>query len=426
MSLNQDWFDRARKVLPGGVNSPVRAFQGVGGTPRVIREAHGCHLIDVEGNSLIDYIGSWGAAIVGHAHPNVVKRVAEMLSKGTSFGTPSPPEVELAETIISRVAGLEKIRFVNSGTEAVMSAIRLARAATKRDKIIKFDGGYHGHADALLVQAGSGAATLGLPASSGVTHGAIQDTLQAVYNDRQSVESLFQKWGSQIAAVIIEPFAGNMGVVPPKDGFLPFLRIIAHAHGSLLIFDEVMTGFRIAFGGARERLNIDADLYTFGKIIGGGFPVGAYAGRSELMDLISPSGPVYQAGTLSGNPVAMTAGLATLELLDHHAYRKLEALGDRLENGLQAIIEKTGVPARVQRAGSMITLFFSDRPVQNFDDAKNADHSAFAKFFHAMLNRGVHLPPSGYEAWFLSLAHTNEVVDATVHAAEEAMAELVR
>jgi glutamate-1-semialdehyde 2,1-aminomutase len=425
MNESSKWFDRAQLVMPGGVNSPVRAFRGVGGRPPVIARGEGCRVTDVDGRRYIDYVGSWGAMIVGHAHPEVVARITQTTRQGTSFGLLSTPEIELAEEIIRRVPGAEKVRLVNSGTEAVMSAIRLARGAANRPKIVKFEGCYHGHADALLVRAGSGVATLGLPDSPGVNAGAAADTLTAAYNDMKSVEALFADHGSEIAAVVVEPVAGNMGVVPPAANFLSRLREVTQRHGALLIFDEVMTGFRVARGGARDLFGIRPDLLTFGKVIGGGLPVGAYGGRADLMNLIAPAGPVYQAGTLAGNPVAVAAGLATLGLLDKIAYERLEQISARLESGLRAAIVQSGTAATVQRVGSMLTLFFAKGPVRNFAEARAADHQRFAKFFHAMLRRGVHLPPSGFEAWFVSLAHDEEAIDQTTTAARESLFESI-
>lgn len=414
MTNNEILFERARQLLPGGVNSPVRAFKGVGGVPRFITSAQGCLLRDVDGNEYIDYIGSWGPMIVGHAHPAVVAALIETATRGTSFGTPSPLEVDLAAEIIRRVPSVEKVRFVNSGTEATMSAVRLARAATGRDVIMKFAGDYHGHADSFLIQAGSGAATLGLPDSPGVTQGAAQDTRNARYNDLSTVEAIFAAEGEHIAAVIVEPVAGNMGVVPPVAGFLSGLRELCDRYGTLLIFDEVMTGFRVHSGGAQTLYGIQPDLSTFGKVIGGGLPVGAYGGRADLMSRIAPEGPVYQAGTLSGNPLAMAVGLATLKLLDDAAYEKLERAGAQLESGLIEACRAAKLTATVQRVGSMLTLFFREAPVRNLDDASQADHRRFAGFFTKMLEQGVHLPPSGYEAWFISLAHDSETIERTL------------
>jgi glutamate-1-semialdehyde 2,1-aminomutase len=422
MTGSDEWFERARRVLPGGVSSPVRAFRAVGGTPRVIRSACGCRLTDVDGREYIDYVGSWGATIAGHAHGAVLAAAAEAASRGTSYGLLSTPEVELAEEITARVPSVAKVRLVNSGTEAVMSAIRLARAATGRSRIIKFEGGYHGHADAMLVRAGSGAATFGIPDSPGVPPGAVGDTSVLPYNDAGAVVETFRRHGAEIAAVIIEPVAANMGVVPPERGFLESCREATRRQGALLIFDEVVTGFRLARGGAQQVFGIEADLVTFGKIIGGGFPVGAYAGRSEVMNLVAPEGPVYQAGTLAGNPVATAAGLATLRLLDAEAYARLERLSSRLESGLRRVFVERREDVVVQRAGSMLTVFFTREPVRTFQAALQADHRRFASFFRAMLAQGVHLPPSGYEAWFVSLAHDEAAIDRTIDAARATLA----
>lgn len=421
MKQSKNLFKRAFQVIPGGVNSPVRAFKGVGGTPRFMVSAQGCTLTDVDGNAYIDYIGSWGPMIAGHAHPHVIKALNEAVSQGTSFGTPCPAEVALAEEIVRRVPSVDKVRFVNSGTEATMSAIRLARAAIQRDIIIKFAGGYHGHADSFLIQAGSGAATLGLPDSPGVTVGAARDTRVARFNDLDSVEAIMTAEGRQVAAIIVEPIAGNMGVVPPRDGFLSGLRDLCDRYGVLLIFDEVMTGFRVHSGGAQVLYNVRPDLTTFGKVIGGGLPVGAYGGRADLMELIAPAGPVYQAGILSGNPLAMAAGLATLDLLDEETYNTLERTSANLEKRLSDACLEAGVPAAIQRVGSMLTLFFSDKPIYNMDEASKADHSRYAGFFHKLLNRGIHLPPSGYEAWFISLAHDSSAIDKTIDAVKLAL-----
>ncbi len=410
--------------MPGGVSSPVRAFKAVGGTPPFIASASGCTLTDVEGNTYIDYIGSWGPMILGHTHPEVTAALEAAVGKGTSFGAPSPLEAELAQEIVDRVPSVEMVRFVNSGTEATMSAIRLARAATKREVIIKFAGGYHGHADAFLIQAGSGVATFGAPDSPGVTKGAAQDTRVARFNDLDSVRTILEQDSGNVAAIIVEPVPGNMGVTHFDDDFLPGLRGLCDDHGALLIFDEVMTGFRVHRGCAESLFNIKPDLSTFGKVIGGGLPVGAYGGRADLMRMISPSGPVYQAGTLSGNPLAMTAGLATLSGLKDNVYLRLETQSAKLQAGLEDALRESNTTGVVQRVGSMLTLFFHDGPVRNFDDAKLADHEKFARFFAGMLKRGVHLPPSGYEAWFVSAAHDDDAIDKTITGAQEAMKEL--
>lgn len=407
--------------MPGGVNSPVRAFKGVGGTPRFIASARGCRLTDVDGRQYIDYIGSWGPMILGHAHPEVTEALAQCLNNGTSYGAPCPAEVELADEICKRMPAIERIRFVNSGTEAVMSAIRLARAATGRTHIVKFEGCYHGHVDSLLVKAGSGVATFALPDSPGVTSACAATTLIAPFNDLAAVEELFETSPGKIAAVIVEPIAGNIGVVLPAPDFLDGLRKITSSDGALLIFDEVMTGFRVAPGGAQSIYEVRPDLTTLGKIIGGGLPVGAYGGRADLMDMIAPAGPVYQAGTLSGNPLAMTAGLTTLRQLDQAAYATLEARSAELQQGLESLLQEHSVPGVVQRAGSMLTVFFSNQPVRNFDEARACDHRRFAAFFHAMLERGVHLPPSGYEAWFVSLAHDSAAIAETLSAARDGL-----
>jgi glutamate-1-semialdehyde 2,1-aminomutase len=395
-------MERAARLFPGGVNSPVRAFGSVGGTPRVIEQALGARLWDADGNELIDYVGSWGPMILGHAHPAVVEAVQRAAERGTSYGAPNPHEVELAELIVEAMPHIERLRFVSSGTEAAMSAIRLARAATGRDAIVKMAGGYHGHADALLVQPGSGAT--GMPASAGVTEGAARDTLVAEYNDLDAVEAHLRD--REVAAVVIEPVAANMGVVPPVDGYLAGLRELTDRHGALLVFDEVITGFRVARGGAAERYGVTADLTILGKIIGGGLPVGAYGGRADLMRLVAPEGPVYQAGTLSGNPLAMAAGAATLRELSPATYEGLERAGARLEAGLASAAEAAGASVRISRVGSLLTAFF--------------EIGAFPAFFRGMLNRGVMLPPSQHEAWFISAAHRDEDLDATVRAAGDA------
>lgn len=417
-------FNEAKQLMPGGVNSPVRAFGSVGGSPRYICRADGCRIYDVDGREYIDYIGSWGPMIVGHAHPEVREALQQALNSGVSFGACCPAEVELAREIVSRVPSIEKVRMVNSGTEAVMSALRLARAATGRPKFVKFEGCYHGHADALLVQAGSGVATLGLPDSPGVTRGATEDTLIARFNDLGSVERCFEDHGSEIAAVVVEPVGGNMGVVPPAAGFLEGLRRLTRDHSALLVFDEVMTGFRVARGGAQELFGVLPDITTLGKVIGGGLPVGAYGAAAEIMDLVAPQGPVYQAGTLSGNPLAMAAGLATLKLLDERAYVRLDHASNRLEQGLVRSLEKSGVPGCVQRVGSMLSLFFGRTEVRDFTDARAADHEAFARFFRGMLAGSVHLPPSGFESWFVSTAHDDTTIDETLACVQRSLREL--
>ena len=416
-------FEEARKFIPGGVNSPVRAFGSVGGTPRFIVEAHGSRMRDADGAEYIDYVGSWGPMILGHDHPEVRAALAEALERGTSFGAPSPGEVELARLVAEMVPCIDVVRFVNSGTEATMSALRLARAATGRDKVIKFRGGYHGHADSFLVEAGSGAATLGVPSSPGVTAGAAGDTLIAEFNDLDSVEALFGE-ADPVAAVIVEPVAGNMGCIPPAEGFLEGLRSLCDERGALLIFDEVMTGFRVAPGGAQERFAVEPDLTTLGKIVGGGLPVGAFGGRKELMRQVAPDGPVYQAGTLSGNPLAVAAGLATLRHLRDHpeTYEELERLGERLETGFRGLVEEHPGSLSWNRVGSMATLFFTGEKVTGWAASSDQDRKRFARYFHGMLERGVYLPPSPFEALFLSAAHTPEEIDRTVEAAAEVLA----
>jgi len=413
-------YHRAGTVLPGGVNSPVRAFKAVGGTPLFIERAEGAYLIDVDGNRYVDYVGSWGPMLIGHAHPQIINAVRTALSKGTSYGAPTEVEVELAEMVIDAVPSVEMVRFVNSGTEATMSALRLARAYTKRDKIVKFEGCYHGHADMLLVQAGSGLMTLGLPDSPGVPDSAVADTLVAQFNNLDSVQNLFEQNPAEIAAIIVEPIAGNMGVVPPQAGFLEGLRKIAGGGGALLVFDEVMTGFRVAFGGAQSLFKVIPDLSCLGKIIGGGFPVGAYGGRKEIMELVAPSGPVYQAGTLSGNPIAMTAGLETLKILKKTGtYDKLEHLSEKLAHGIRQAAESVGLPLFQTRVGSMSGMFFTSKKVVDLATAKTSDTKKYARFFTEMLNRGIYFAPSQFEAAFVSLAHDQEQIDQTISAAKE-------
>jgi len=417
-------FSRAVELLPGGVDSPVRAFKAVGSSPLFIRRAAGSKIYDADGNSFIDYVMSWGPLIHGHAPRGLVKALAAAARNGTSFGAPSPLEVDLAARVRRLMPSIERVRFVNSGTEATMSAIRVARAATGRERIIKFEGCYHGHADPFLVKAGSGALTLGAPTSPGVTRAAVADTLVAGYNDLESVRRLFQVHQGQISAVIVEPIAGNMGVVPPADGFLRGLRDGCTDQGALLIFDEVISGFRAAPGGAQQLSGVKPDLTCLGKIIGGGLPVGAYGGRADLMELVSPSGPVYQAGTLSGNPLAMTAGLWCLGQLKASTYTYLAKLGSRLAVGLADAARQAGVPLQINALGSVLTPFFTDRPVRDFSSATSANTEHYARFFRGMLERGVYLPPSQFEAWFLSTSHTVQDVDRTIAAARGAMKDI--
>lgn len=411
-------FSEAEKVIPGGVNSPVRAFKSVGGTPIYIKEAKGAYLYDEDGNKLIDFINSWGPMILGHAFPPVVEAVIEKAKKGTSFGMPTEIETEIAELAVSMVPNIDKIRFVNSGTEACMSAVRLARGFTDREKIIKFKGCYHGHSDSFLIQAGSGAVTFGSPNSPGVTQGTAQDTLLANYNDLVSVRAILEANPKTVAAIIVEPVAGNMGCVPPKEGFLEGLRSLCDEFGALLIFDEVMTGFRLSRGGAQELFGIKADLVTFGKVIGGGLPVGAFAGRKEIMDYLAPIGPVYQAGTLSGNPLAMAAGLAMLQNIeaDLELYKRLEEKTAYLERGMYKVLSDRGVSHSINRVGSMISVFFDDREVYDFDTAGYGNNDVFKTFFHGMLKEGVHLAPSSYETWFITDALSYEDLDFTINA----------
>jgi len=417
-------FSRARQILPGGVDSPVRAFRAVGGSPLFIRRASGAHIEDVDGNSFIDYVMSWGPLIHGHAPRGLVTAVSAAARHGTSFGAPSPLEIELGERVRKLMPSIERVRFVNSGTEATMSAIRVARAATGRERIVKFEGCYHGHADPFLVKAGSGALTLGEPTSPGVTRAAVADTLVADYNDLDSVRHLFDAHPDQIAAVIVEPIAGNMGVVPPADGFLRGLREVCTAGKSLLIFDEVISGFRAAPGGAQQLAGVVPDLTCLGKIIGGGLPVGAYGGRADLMELVSPAGPVYQAGTLSGNPLAMTAGLWCLGRLKAGTYPSLARLGTRLGSGLASAAREAGVALQVNVVGSVLTPFFTDRLVRDFQSATSANTEQYARFFRGMLERGIYPPPSQFEAWFLSTAHTDKDIDKTIAAARKALKEV--
>jgi glutamate-1-semialdehyde 2,1-aminomutase len=417
-------FDRARRLLPGGVNSPVRAFGAVGGTPLFIARARGARIEDEDGRVYIDYIGSWGPMILGHGHPAVVAELHNQIARGTSFGAPCRLEVEMAEQLTAWMPSLERVRMVNSGTEATMAAARLARGATGRSMIVKFEGCYHGHGDSFLIKAGSGAATFGVPDSAGVTEGSARQTLTAAFNDLDDVTHVFAAYGGAIAAVIVEPVAGNMGVVPPRPGFLEGLRELCTGHGAVLIFDEVMTGCRLARGGAQDRYGVRPDLTTLGKIIGGGLPVGAFGGRKDLMALVAPDGPVYQAGTLSGNPLAMAAGLATLRQIDAtpRFYEGLERLGARLETGVRTCIERGGYPCRLARVGSMWTLFFTSDPVADWTGAARCDTRRFSRFFHEMLGRGVSLAPSQFEANFISTAHSDADIDATIDATSEALA----
>jgi len=417
-------FRRAQKILPGGVNSPVRAFKSVGGSPLFIHRAAGAHIEDIDGNRYIDYVMSWGPLIHGHAPRGLVKSLTAAARLGTSFGAPSPLEVELAALVRTLMPSLERVRFVSSGTEAAMSAVRVARAATGRDRILKFEGCYHGHADSFLVKAGSGALTLGTPTSPGVTRGTSADTLVGAYNDLESVRRCFDANRDQIAAVIVEPIAGNMGVVPPADGFLAGLREISANAGALLIFDEVISGFRAARGGAQATTGVRPDLTCLGKIIGGGLPVGAYGGRADLMDLVSPAGPVYQAGTLSGNPLAMTAGIWCLKHLTPNVYSSLTKLGARLAVGLAGAARDAGVALQVNAVGSVLTPFFTDRQVRDFESATSASGERYGRFFRGMLQRGVYPPPSQFEAWFLSTAHTVKDIDKTIAASRAAMREV--
>jgi glutamate-1-semialdehyde 2,1-aminomutase len=423
---SSELFIAANKVIPGGVNSPVRAFKGVGGTPIFVKEAKGAYLYDEDGNRLIDYINSWGPMILGHAYEPVVNAVIERAKKGTSFGMPTELETQIAELAIKMVPNIDKIRFVNSGTEACMSAIRLARGYTKRDKIIKFSGCYHGHSDSFLIAAGSGLSTFGIPNSPGVTEGTAKDTLLAAYNDIENVKSLFEANKNEIAAIIIEPVAGNMGCISPKKGFLEALKAVCIDNEALLIFDEVMTGFRLAKGGAQELYAIKADIVCFGKVIGGGLPVGAFAAREEIMNYLAPLGPVYQAGTLSGNPLAMAAGLEMLKALHSDAgiFKRLDEKTAYLENGIHKVLTEANLAYTINRVGSMISVHFDSNPVYDFATAKNGDNETFKKFFHGLLNKGVYIAPSAYETWFITDALTYEDLDFTINAIKDVAKEL--
>jgi glutamate-1-semialdehyde 2,1-aminomutase len=425
-NLSQQYFERAQSSIPGGVNSPVRAFRSVGGTPLFIRSAHGQYLVDEDGNQYVDYINSWGPMIMGHAYAPVLQALQEQMQNSLSFGAPTLLEVEMAELIRQMVPSVEMIRMVNSGTEACMSALRLARGYTGRNKFIKFEGCYHGHADAFLVNAGSGVATLGIQTVPGVTAGAAVDTLSVPYNDLESVEKMVRQHAGDIAAIILEPVAGNMGCVPPVSGFLQGLRSLCDREGIVLIFDEVMTGFRLAAGGAQEKYGVEADLVTYGKVIGGGLPVGAYGGRKEIMEMVAPVGKVYQAGTLSGNPLAMRAGFTLLSMLNATPaiYQDLESIGTKLEQGLLQCFSEKSVPVCINRVGSMISVHFSDQNVTNFNSASAARNDLFNRYFHHCLSRGIYLPPSAFESWFLCHALQQADIDLTLEATREFLANL--
>jgi glutamate-1-semialdehyde 2,1-aminomutase len=425
-ALSRKHFTRARQVLVGGVDSPVRAFASVGGSPLFIARAAGAAIEDVDGNTYVDYVMSWGPLIHGHAPKGLVQCIARTAARGTSFGAPSTLETDLGERVRRLIPSIERVRFVSSGTEAAMSAVRVARAFTRRAKIVKFAGCYHGHADAFLVKAGSGATTLGIPTSPGVTDAVVGDTLLATYNDLGSVDALFTRWRDQIAAILVEPIAGNMGLVPPAKGFLDGLQRLARTHGALLVFDEVISGFRAAAGGAQQVFGLTPDLTCLGKIIGGGLPVGAYGGRADVMALVAPSGPVYQAGTLSGNPVAMAAGLWALDRLTPRLYQGLARRGARLAAGLADAAREAGVPLQVNAFGSLVTPFFTDSAVTDYDSALKASTDEYATFFRGMLKRGVYGPPSQFEAWFLSAVHGDHHIDRTIEAARGAMREVAR
>lgn len=417
-------FERAKRVIPGGVNSPVRAFKSVGLTPVVMESGQGSRVTDIDGQTYIDYVLSWGPLIAGHAHPEVVEAIKRTAEKGTSFGAPTELETLMAELVCERVPSVDVVRMVNSGTEATMSALRLARGYTKRNKILKFEGSYHGHADSLLIKAGSGVATLGLPDSPGVPEGVAVHTVAVPYNDLDAVRLAFERFGEDIAAVIVEPVAGNMGVVPPQPGFLEGLREVTLKYGSLLIFDEVMTGFRVHRNCAQGLYGVTPDLTCFGKVIGGGLPVGAYGGRREIMEQMAPTGPIYQAGTLSGNPLAMAAGYTTLKLMTPESYERLEELSARLAAGLEKNAREAGVPMTINRVGSMVCPFYTAEKVINYETAKTSDLSRFREVFAGLLDRGVNIPPSQFEGWFLSIAHTEEDIDLTIEAHRQALLSL--
>mgnify|MGYP006077565845 FL=1 len=426
MTTSKDLFERAQLYIPGGVNSPVRAFTSVGGTPVFFREAKGSIMVDVEGKEYIDYIGSWGPMILGHCHPPVLEALKNAADKSTSFGAPTDLETDIAELICAMMPAVDKVRMVNSGTEACMSAIRVARAYTNREKFIKFEGCYHGHADAFLIKAGSGAITLGVPNSPGVTTGTAKDTLLARFNDLAQVEEVLNANKGEVAAIIIEPVAGNMGCIPPQKGFLEGLRKLCDAHGAVLIFDEVMTGFRLSAGGAHKRFNVQPDMVCMGKIIGGGMPVGAFGGKEDIMNMVAPLGPVYQAGTLSGNPLAMSCGYTLLkELSDNPSiYSELEEKTIYLEKGMRDVFDKYNLKVCINRLGSMISFHFNIDEVTNFDDACNADANYFKKVFHGMLKRGIYLAPSAFETLFIARTHTQELLDKTIQALDESIQEI--
>ena len=421
---SEQLYERAKQVMPGGVNSPVRSFGSVGGTPRFVAEGEGARIRDVDGNSYVDYVCSWGPLIFGHAHPEILAAARTALEHGSSFGAPTEAEVELAESIVERTPAVEQVRLTSSGTEAGMSAVRLARGVTGRSKVVKFAGHYHGHSDALLAAAGSGVATLALPDSPGVTSGAAGDTIVVAWNDRQAVEAAFAEHGDDIAVLACEPVAANMGVVPPDEGFLDFLRDVTTRHGALLMFDEVMTGFRVARGSAQEVYGVTPDLVAMGKVVGGGFPLAGLGGRTEVMEQLAPTGPVYHAGTLSGNPVAVAAGLTQLRLLDEATYKALDDLAALLIDGLQGAFDAAGVPAQLQRCRSLFGVFFSEAPVRDYASAKASATQRYAAFHRGMLARGYYLPPSNFEAIFVSLAHTSADIEETVAAAHEVAEEL--